>query len=57
MSNETNMSNEIVLKLKAVAILAEIMALRVERGQNWPGELIDTVTQIAKLLADIRERT
>jgi hypothetical protein len=56
MSNEIHMSNEIVLKLKAIAILAEMMALKVERGQNWPGELPDTVTQIAKMLSEIRER-
>ena len=49
MSNEIHVSNEIVLKLKAIAILAEMMVLKVERGQNWPGELTDTVTQIAKM--------
>jgi hypothetical protein len=50
------MTNETALKLKAIAVLAEVTALKVERRQNSPGEVSAAVMQIQRLLVEVKER-
>lgn len=50
------MSDDNVTKLKAAAILAEMLAQKVERGQNWPGDISEGVSQIMMILATVKEQ-
>jgi hypothetical protein len=45
-----------LLTLQAVAAKAGLLAMKVERGQLWPGDLQAGVGELRKLLNDLPEQ-
>jgi hypothetical protein len=50
------MKAENLVRLKAIAAQAELLALKVEKGQLWPGELEKAVNELQSLISGISER-
>jgi hypothetical protein len=54
MRSEDKQATQLILQ--AIAAKASLLAMKVERGQLWPGDLQSGVGELRKLLNDLPEQ-